>query len=123
MQCFSCARIAQIANKISSGTAVLDPYDYVIIHTGTKDIGDRTPYHSIISDYGNLIGIIRQKKRDIIIIMYAIIPRPMDHAISDPMIRKVNQYLQKYMSTNMNFSSKAVVLMWSLLAVVVSDFR
>ena len=35
--------------------------------------------------------------------MSAIIPRPRDHALSDPMIRKVNQYLQKYMSTNMNF--------------------
>ena len=103
MQCFSGDRIAQIANKISYGTAVLDPCDYVIIHVGTNDIGDGVPYQSIIFDYGNLIGIIRQKKRGMNIIMSAIIPRHKDHAISDPMIRQVHQYLQKSMSTNMNF--------------------
>ena len=76
LQCFSGDRIAQIGNKIDNGIAVLSPYDYVIIHVGTNDIGDRAPYHSILSDYGNLIGIMRKKKRDINIIMSAIIPRP-----------------------------------------------
>ena len=75
----------------------------MIIHVGTNDIGERAPYQSIISDYGNPIGIIRQKKRGINIIMSAIIPRPKDYALSDPMIRKNKQYLQKSMSKNMNF--------------------
>ena len=91
-------RIAQIGNKIDNGISVLSPYDYVIIHVGTNDIGDRAPYHSILSDYDNLIGIIRKKKRDINIIMSAIIPRPKDRALTDPMIGQINGYLQKVMS-------------------------
>ena len=91
--CFSDNIIAQIP---INGTAVLEPYDYVIIHVGTNGIGDGAPYQSIISDYGIRIGIIRHNKRGININMSAIIPRPRDNAISGPFIRKVNQYLHEY---------------------------
>ena len=70
---------------------------------GTNDIGDRAPYHIILSDYGNLIGIIRKKKRDINIVMSAIIPRHKDHALTDSMIIQINGYLQKVMSSKLNF--------------------
>ena len=67
--------IAQIASKIDSGEAALGPYDFVIIHAGTNDIGNRHPDKSIISDYGNLVGICRKKKPSIQIVLSAILPR------------------------------------------------
>ena len=66
LQCFPGRRIAQIANKIDNNTAALEPYDYVLIHVGTNDIGDRSSYQNILSDYGNLTDIVRKKKRSII---------------------------------------------------------
>ena len=103
LQCFPGDRIAQIANKIDCGEANIAPYDYVLIHVGTNDIGSRASYQSILSDYGNLIGILRKKKRHISIIISAIIPRPKDHFDTDPMIRRVNAHLQKVMSKDLNF--------------------
>ena len=35
--------------------------------------------------------------------MSAIIPRPKDHALTDPMIRQINGYLQKVMSSKLDF--------------------
>ena len=52
----------------------------------------------MISDYGNLIGIIRKKKTNISILMSAILPRPKDHMKTDPLIRKINAYIEKQMS-------------------------
>ena len=69
LQYFAGDIIAQIANKNDNNTAVLEPYDYVLIHVGMNDIGDWASYQITLSDYGNLIGIIRKQKRSINIIM------------------------------------------------------
>ena len=54
----------------------MEPYDYVIIHAGTNDIGYRRSFKDIISDYGHLIGICRKKKSSAQIVISAILPRP-----------------------------------------------
>ena len=89
--------------KIDSGDADLIPFDFVIIHTGNNDIDNRAPDNSIISDYGNLVGICKKKKPSIQIVISAILPRTEDHTISDPMIRSINKHLRVFMSKSMRF--------------------
>ena len=81
----------------------MKPYDYVIIHAGTNDIGDRHSFREIVSDFGNLVGICRKKKPSIKIVISAILPRPKDHALTDPVIRNINKHLRTYMSKSMRF--------------------
>lgn len=82
---------------------MLEDFDFVIFHVGTNDIGKRSSFNSIVSDFGNLIAVCRKVKSSIRIIVSAIIPRPVDHFVTDPVIRRVNSYLFKNMSKNMNF--------------------
>ena len=103
LQIFCGDTIAKIASKIDSGEARLDPFDFVIIHVGTNDIDNRAPFHNIISDYGNLVGICKKKKPSIQIVLSAILPRPKDHVDTDSMIRRVNKYLRTFMSKSMRF--------------------
>ena len=103
LQIFSGLTIAQIASKIDNHEANLEPYYYVIIYAGTNDIGYRRSYRDIVSDYGNLVGICRKKKPSVQIVISAILPRPKDHAITDPVIRDVNKNLRLYMSKSMRF--------------------
>ena len=83
--------------------ANLGQFDFVILHVGTNDIDRRAPYNNIISHFGNLIGICKKQKPSIQIIVSAILPRPKDHSISDPMIRSINKQLNKVMSKSMRF--------------------
>ena len=103
VQIFSGRTISQISAKIDNNEANLVPYDYVIIHAGTNDIGNRHSFKEIISDFGNLVGICRKKKPSIQIIISGILPRPKDHAITDPVIRDVNKHLRVFMSKSMKF--------------------
>lgn len=103
LQAFSGDTLARLTNRLLTKEANIEPFDYVLFHVGTNDIGKRASFHSIMSDFGNLIGVCRKVKPGIKIIISAIIPRPVDHEITDPMIRKVNKYLQLNMSKNMNF--------------------
>ena len=70
---------------------------------GTNDLGNRAPYNSIISDFGNLIGICKQKKPSNQLVVSAILPRPVDFDITDSVRRNINDYLQKSMSKSMRF--------------------
>ena len=68
---------------------------------GTNDLGNRAPYNNIISDFGNLIGICKQKKPSIQLVVSAILPRPVDLDSTDNVRRNINDYLQKSMSKSM----------------------
>ena len=65
MQIFSRRTISLISAKIDNNEANLEPYDYVIIHVGTNEIGVRHSFREIISDFGNLVGICQKKKPSI----------------------------------------------------------
>ena len=54
--------IAKLTMRIDKGHVNLSPFDYIIIHVGTNNIDRRDSYDDIISDYGNLIPIIKKKK-------------------------------------------------------------
>lgn len=103
LQAFSGDTVSRMANRMLTGQVSLRNFDHVIFHVGTNDIGRRAPFDNIISDFGNLIGICRKIKPSIDIIISAILPRPIDHEVSDPVIKRVNSYLQKNMSRSMNF--------------------
>ena len=103
VQFFRRDTISKSANKITSKVAKLLPYDYILLHVGTNDIDNRAPFMNIIKDYANLLGIIRKLHPNVQIIVSAIIPRPCDYEVSDPMVRKVNSHLNKVMSRDMNF--------------------
>ena len=61
--------IARLTNRIDGGEVNLSPSDYIIVHVGTNNIDNRDLFDDIIADYGNLIPIIKKKKRSIRIIM------------------------------------------------------
>ena len=67
VQSFSGDTIAKIAHKVDSGRASLNNFDYVIFHTGTNDTDNEASFHDMTSDYGNLVGICRKKKPQLIL--------------------------------------------------------
>ena len=101
LQAFRGDTIAILTNRIARREADLAPFDYVIIHVGTNNIARRESFESILSDYANLIGIIRKVKPVINIIISAILPRPVDHEVTDQMIRNVNHFLKDRMSKDL----------------------
>ena len=103
LQAFSGDTISRITNRLLTREAKIEKIDFVIFHVGTNDIGRRASFQSIISDFGNLVGVCRKVNPTIRIIISAIIPRPVDHTVTDTVIRKINGYLAKEMSKNMNF--------------------
>lgn len=110
--------IAKMARRIHIYQISLERFDYVLIHVGTNDVDDFKPKHvfckdqpididrafnSMISDYGNLNGIIR-KNPNISILISAILPRPKDHKVTHELIKKINGYLEKQMSKTNRFT-------------------
>ena len=84
------------------------------MHVGTNNIGNignRERYDGMISDYANLIAIVRRCKPGIRIVVSSILPRTV--SITDKMIKNVNRHLKDIMSKDLNFafvcSYKAVV--------------
>ena len=57
LQAFPGQSVAKVANQIQSGNATLDQFDYLILHVGTNDLGSKSPFECIISDFWNIIGI------------------------------------------------------------------
>lgn len=102
--------IGRLANRLLNKQISLDEFDFVLLHVGTNDIANKSSlplqiaFNHILSDYGNLVGICRKLKPEVNILMSAILPRPVDHEKTDPLIRKVNGYLQKNMSKTMRFT-------------------
>ena len=103
LQAFRGDTIARLTNRIARGEADLGPFDHVIVHVGTNDIGRRQPFENILSDFANLVGIIRKVKPMINVIISAILPRPVDHEDTDEMIRRINFHLKNKMSKDLNF--------------------
>ena len=60
-------------------------------------------YNGIISDFANLIAIVRKKKPGITVIVSSILPRPVDHSATDDLIREINSCLKDSMSMDMEF--------------------
>ena len=94
LQSFSGDTIAKLSSRIYSKQVSWEDFEYVLIHVGTNDVDnyvnhepERKKKHfeidrafdNMISDYGNLIGIIRKKKSSISILMSALLPRPKYH--------------------------------------------
>lgn len=95
--------IAQLSGRIDRREVDLSPFDYIIVHVGTNNIDRRESLDNMKSDYGNLIGIIKRKKSSIRIIMSAIIPRPIDHTVTDSMIKAVNNSLRREIGPDLGF--------------------
>lgn len=104
IRAFPGVTIGKLALLFSKGTISVENYDYLILHVGTNNIANRNTYEEIISDYGNLLGIIRKIKINLRIIVSSILPRPIDHSITDGMIKQVNNYLKHRMSRDLNFT-------------------
>ena len=97
------ATISEITDKVQSGEVTLQDFDYVIFHVGTHDVSNKASFEDIISDFGNLIGICRNTKPGIKITISAIVPRLVDDEETEPLLKKINGYLDKTMSKKINF--------------------
>ena len=93
---FPSATIGAFASFFEDKKIDLQPsYDYIILHVGTNNIANRDRYDGMISDYANLmVAIVRRCKPDIRIVVSPILPRPVDHSITDKMIKNVNRHLK-----------------------------
>ena len=103
LQVFHNDAISKITERLHSREVSLENFNHVLFHVGTNDVSNKVPFDDIISDFGNLLGVCREIKPCIKIAISAIIPRPVDHEESDEVVRKINSYLSKTMSKNMNF--------------------
>ena len=103
VQAFRGDTIARLTQRLQRQEAELEKFQYVIFHVGTNDIGNRASKREMLSDFGNLIGVCRKIKPSINICISAIIPRPIDHSVTDLVISEVNSYLNKEMSKDMQF--------------------
>ena len=70
---------------------------------GTNDVDNKCSFDAIISDFGNLIGIVSKKYQKINIIKSSIIPRPRDYDDTDTFTWRINLYLLDHMSKPYNF--------------------
>lgn len=102
LEAFRGDTISKIAHRIETRQVSLDGFDYIILHAGTNNVGNSDTFENIISDYGNFVGICRRINPKIKIVISAILPRPVDHEITDPLIRRINNYILKNMSKNLN---------------------
>ena len=74
---FHGATIGKLAVLFSNDAVTLEKYDYVTIHVGTNNIGNfvkfkmshRIAYNGTISDFANLVAIVRKKKAGITIMV------------------------------------------------------
>ena len=103
MQSFSGDTISKITYKVDKNIAKLNNFDYVLFHVGTNDVDNESSFDHIISDFGNLIGVVRKKYPKINIIISSILPRPKDYDATDPFTRRINSYLLNNMSKPYNF--------------------
>lgn len=103
LEAFQGDDISRLTNRLLSRQATLENFDYVIFHVGTNNVSQRAYFDHLISDYVNLIKACRRTNPDIKILLSAIIPRPVDHNVTDTITRKVNSYLQETLSNELNF--------------------
>ena len=90
--------------RTDGGEVNLSRFDYIIVHVGTNNVDRRHSYDDIITDYGNLIPIIKKKIRSIRIIISAILPRPEDHDDTDSMLKKgLKKCLHTKMGPDLDF--------------------
>ena len=110
---FPGATLGKLAVLVSYSAVYLEKYDYIIIHVWTNDVDNfskkkictKIAYEGMISDFANLVAIVRKKKPGFTIIVYTILPRPVDHSATDDLIKKVNACLKDVMSTDLNLSA------------------
>ena len=82
----------------------LTNHDFLIVHIGTNDIGARHSFGAMVSDYGNLVAQIRNKKSSIRVIISSILPRPVYHSATEKkMIKDINNHLRIVMAPDQNF--------------------
>lgn len=103
MSAYPGATIAKLSVLFAQGDIDLESHEIIIVHVGTNNIGRRDSYDNIIADFGNLIASIRKCKPSIRIIVSGILPRPVDHDMTDSMIKKVNLCLRTRMSSDLGF--------------------
>ena len=89
VKCFPSAIIAKLSRLLPTDVKLLN-FEYIIIHVGANNIGNRDSCGYILSNYGNLIASVKKLKPSIRMIVSAILPRPVDHDDTDSMITAVN---------------------------------
>ena len=103
VQKFPGASISGIGYYISEGICDVISYNVIIIHVGTNDIRLRS-IHQITIFYKALLYQVRYLNKDALIIMSAILPRPVDFNFSQSKVVQVNRILAKLVSQTKNCS-------------------
>lgn len=94
VNCRRGATIGQLNHILASGQVSLQHFDYILFHVGTNNVDRGHSVENMCSDYANLVATTKSLNQNIGIIFSAILPRPVDHEITDPIIRSVNKELE-----------------------------
>ena len=94
IQAFPGASIGRLSELVSSGRIDLRYVQFVIIHIGTNNISSSQSIDTIMSYYGDLIHKLKSKT-SAKLIFTSILPRLVDHKITEQRVTKVNAELKK----------------------------
>lgn len=100
---FPGATIGRLSQCIDKKLVDLSKFNYVIVHVGTNNINNRSSVAHMTADIANLVALIRRRRGYIHIIISAILPRPVDHALTDGRIKEFNRILDNVMSKDLHF--------------------
>ena len=104
IQPFPGINIARLKDKIAFNNIKVKGYKAILLHVGTNDIppsrqrnaqqGLVSPIDSIVNSYKHLISVIRRFNANCLIVISAIIHRPVDFLLTHYRVKAVNLGLQ-----------------------------
>lgn len=91
--------VARLTEDIASGSIQICGYEAVLFHVGTHDIpapamGSLLPIAAVLQNFKILLSVVRESNPSCLVVLSAILPRPVDHLHSWYRVRQVNHGLR-----------------------------
>ena len=91
--------ILQVADRLKFSTLPLEDFDIIILHVGANDIGNMahdTTFFTVMDRFKLLVDFIKLRNRKCKILIFGLIPRPVDFLGTQPLLWGVNNALQSW---------------------------
>ncbi|XP_053399829.1 uncharacterized protein LOC123529329 isoform X1 [Mercenaria mercenaria] len=103
VQSFPGATVGKLSFLVSKKRVNLYDKHFIILHVGTNNISNQDSLASMSSDFSNLIAAIRTENPSIRIIVSSVLPRPVDHEITESCIKEYNRFLEDILAADLDF--------------------
>lgn len=91
------ARVEDLTHLVASGQVSVDVYELIILHCGTNNIANGDNRGLMLHKFKQLIDAIKERSNATIVIT-SLLPRPVDHTHSSPVIYSLNSSLHRLSS-------------------------